>query len=193
MQPEGVRTQRALDLDLSGSLDEVISRLSADGLNADNQKDQWAKLMKQCQSIVEEKVKNLVKGMSRLSTTVQGAEAMYLELQEKIGILETSNSKIWERLDLNDHRFDKLESSVSGLDAKLDEKVEMIQVWFVHMSSQVPTDVPAELVNSILEVIADSSPGLAVNRMREELDEIRGSLDSSRHNGGIERIGSGFV
>ena len=31
---------------------------------------------------------------------------MYLELQEKIGILETSNSKIWERLDLNDHRFD---------------------------------------------------------------------------------------
>ena len=96
MQPEGVRTQRALDLDLSGSLDEVISRLSADGLNADNQKDQWAKLMKQCQSIVEEKVKNLVKGMSRLSTTVQGAEAMYLELQEKIGILETSNSKIWE-------------------------------------------------------------------------------------------------
>ena len=94
---------------------------------------------------------------------------------------------------MNDHRFDKLESSVSGLDAKLDEKVEMIQVWFVHMSSQVPTDVPAELVNSILEVIADSSPGLAVNRMREELDEIRGSLDSSRHNGGIERIGSGFV
>ena len=157
MQPEGVRTQRALDLDLSGSLDEVISRLSADGLNADNQKDQWAKLMKQRQSIVEEKVNNLVKGMSRLSTTVQGAEAMYLELQEKIGILETSNSKIWERLDLNDHRFDKLESSVSGLDAKLDEKVEMIEVWFVHMSSQVPTDVPSELVNSILEVIADSS------------------------------------
>jgi len=51
--------------------------------------------MKQRQSIVEEKVNNLIKGMSRLSTTVQGAEAMYLELQDKIGILETSNSKVW--------------------------------------------------------------------------------------------------
>ena len=30
-------------------------------------------------------------------------------------------------------------------------------------------------------MIADSSPGLAVNRMREELDEIRESLDSSKH------------
>ena len=29
LQPKGVRTLRALDLDLNGSLDEVISRLSA--------------------------------------------------------------------------------------------------------------------------------------------------------------------
>ena len=137
--------------------------------------------MKQRQSIVEEKVNNLIKGMSRLSTTVQGAEAMYLELQDKIGILETSNSKVWERLDLEDQKFDRLECSVNRLDAKLDEKVEMIQEWFMHMSSQVPTDVSVELVNSIQEVIADSSLGLAVNRMREELDEIRGSLDSSRN------------
>jgi len=60
-----------------------------------------------------------------------------------------------------------LECSVNRLDAKLDEKVEMIQEWFMHMSSQVPTDVSVELVNSIQEVIADSSLGLAVNRMRE--------------------------
>lgn len=77
--------------------------------------------------------------------------------------------------------MNRLESSITGLDIKLDEKVEMIQEWFVHMSSQVPTDVPAEIVNSIQEVITDSSPCLAVNRMRVELDEIRGLLDSSRH------------
>ena len=41
LQPKGVRIQRVLDLDLNGSLDEVISRMSADGLNADNQKDQY--------------------------------------------------------------------------------------------------------------------------------------------------------
>ena len=96
LQPEGVTTRRALDLDLNGSL-EVI--LSAEGLTADNQQDQWVRLMKQRQSIVEEKINNLISGMKKLSTAVHGAEAMYLELQDKIGILENSNSKIWERLD----------------------------------------------------------------------------------------------
>ena len=156
LRPEGVTIRRALDLDLNGSLEEVISRLSAEGLNADNQKDQWARLLKQRQNIVEEKVNNIVSGMRKLSTTVHGAEAMYLELQDKIGILENSNSKIWERLDLEDQRFDRLEASVHKLDTKLDEKVEMIQDWLVHISAQVHTDVPAELVNSIQEVIADS-------------------------------------
>ena len=96
--------------------------MSAEGLNADNQKDQWAKLMKQRQSIVEEKVNNLVKGMSRLSTMVQGAEAMYQGLQERVVILESSNSRVWERLDMGDQRLDRLESSITGLDIKLDER-----------------------------------------------------------------------
>jgi len=78
----------------------VISRLSAEGLNADNQKDQWARLMNQRQNIVEEKVNNIISGIGKLSTAVHGAEAMYLELQDKIGILENSNSKIWEKLEL---------------------------------------------------------------------------------------------
>ena len=137
--------------------------------------------MNQCQNIIEEKVNNVISGIGKLSTAVHGAEAMYLELQDKIGILENSNSKIWEKLDLEDQRFDRLEARVHSLDTKLDEKVEMIQDWFVHILAQVYKDVPAELVNSIQEVIADSSPGLAVNRMTEELDEIRDSLDSSRH------------
>lgn len=38
-----------------------------------------------------------------------------------------------------------------------------------------------EIINSIQEVISDSSPGLAVNRMRAEIEELSGSLDSSRH------------
>jgi len=38
---------------------------------------------------------------------------------------------------------------------------------YAYVLPQVPTDVSVELVNSIQEVIADSSPGLAVNRMRE--------------------------
>ena len=78
--------------------------------------------MKQRQSIVEEKVNNLVKGMSRLSTMVQGAEAMYQGLQERVVILESSNSRVWERLDMGDQRLDRLESSITGLDIKLDER-----------------------------------------------------------------------
>lgn len=77
MQPEGVRTTRALNLDLNGSLDEVISRLSAGGLSADDQTEHWAKLMRQRQNIVEERIDNLFKGMSKMSTTMQVAEAMY--------------------------------------------------------------------------------------------------------------------
>jgi hypothetical protein len=77
LQPEGVRTTRALDLDLNGSLDEVISRLSAGGLSAHDQTEHWAKLMRQRQNIVEERIDNLFKGMSKMSTTMQGAEAMY--------------------------------------------------------------------------------------------------------------------
>ena len=181
LQPEGAAVRRALGLELEGSIEEVVSRLSAGGSRMDNQKDQWAKLMGQRQNLLEEKVNTVISGLGKLSTAVHGAEAMYLELQDKIGILENSYTKLWEKLELEDQRFDRLETSVQGLDIKLDEKVEMIQDWFVHISTQVHTEVPTELVNSIQEVIADSSPGLAVNRMREELEEIRDSLDSSKH------------
>ena len=60
------------------------------------------------------------------------------------------------------------------LDAKLYEKVEMIQEWFVELSTRAKADVPEEIINSIQKVKTDSSPGLAVNRMRVELEEIRG-------------------
>ena len=45
LQPEGAAIRRALELELDGSLEEVISRLSAGGSNDGNQKDQWAKLV----------------------------------------------------------------------------------------------------------------------------------------------------
>ena len=81
---------------------------------------------------------------------------------------------------MDEQRLCKLESSVDKLYSKLDEKVEMIQEWFVDMTARATPDIPAEIINSTQEVITDSSP-LAVNRMRVELDEIRGSLDSNKH------------
>jgi len=84
LQPEEGRIRRALELDVNGSLEEVVSRLSAGSLNADSQMDQWTKLMRQRQNMTEEKVDSLLKGMNKLSTAVQGAEAMYQDLQEKV-------------------------------------------------------------------------------------------------------------
>jgi len=62
---------------------------------------------------------------------------------------------------------------VDKLDAKLDKKVEMIQEWFVHIITWATSDVPAEIINLIQEVIIYSSPGLAANRMRAEIEELR--------------------
>ncbi len=64
--------------------------------------------------------------------------------------LEDSLGESTLRPRAQDQRFDRLEARVHGLDIKLDEKVEMIQDWFVHISTQVHTEVPAELVNSLL-------------------------------------------
>ena len=46
LQPYGVPTRRVLDLDTSGSIDEIMSRLSAEGLRTNDQAEQWSKLMK---------------------------------------------------------------------------------------------------------------------------------------------------
>ncbi len=56
LQPEGAAVRRALELELEGSIEEVVSRLSAGGSRADSQKDQWTRLMSQRQNLLEEKV-----------------------------------------------------------------------------------------------------------------------------------------
>lgn len=123
----------------------------------------------------------MFKGMSTFSTTLQGAEVLFQNLQEEIDVLKSNSSEVWERLKMDEQRLSKLESSVTRLDMKLDDKVEMIQEWFVDMLTRETPDIPVEIIHTIQEVITDSSPGLAVNRMRVELDEIRGSMGSSRH------------
>ena len=42
-------------------------------------------------------------------------------------------------------------------------------------------EIPREIVNSIQEVINDSSPGIAVDRMRDEIRELRDSIVTSQH------------
>ncbi len=65
--------------------------------------------------------------------------------------METANAKVWERLDQEDQRFVRLETSVHKLDAKLDEKMEMVQEWLwvsdlpeVEIEANEPNIVHAE-------------------------------------------------
>jgi len=51
----------------------------------------------------------------------------------------------------------------------------------VDLTTRATPYIPVDIINSIQEVITESSPCLAVNRMRVELNEIRDSIDSSKH------------
>ena len=191
LRPNEILPRRILDEDLSLSLDEIT--VGIPGLNRDpdneNNTEQWMKLMKVRQNLVEEKLERFQRGIRTIVTTVQGAESMYKTLQGDIEDLKSNSSEVWQRLRSDEQRLDKLQSSLDKLDSKLDEKVEMIQEWFVDITTRATPEVPAEIVNSIQEVINDSAPGIAVSRMRAEIEDIRGSMDSSRHaTEGLRRI-----
>ena len=66
-------SRRILNLDKSESIDEIISRLSVEGFRNDDQVEQWSKLMKHKQSLVEEKVNNMYEGMNKFSTALYRA------------------------------------------------------------------------------------------------------------------------
>ena len=66
-------SRRILNLDKSESIDEIISRLSVEGFRNDDQVEQWSKLMKHPQSLVEEKVNNMYEGMNKFSTALYRA------------------------------------------------------------------------------------------------------------------------
>ena len=66
--------------------------------------------------------------METLTTTVQGAESMYRALQGDVEDLKFNSDEVWQRLMSDEQRLNKLESSIDKLDAKLDEKMELM-LW----------------------------------------------------------------
>ena len=77
-----------------------MSRLSAGGLSTNDQMEQWAKLIRHRQNLVEEKDKMF----SKFSTALQGAEAMYHDLQEDVEVLKSNSSEVWERLKIDEQK-----------------------------------------------------------------------------------------
>ena len=54
--------------------------------------------------------------------------------------------------------------------------------WFADLAARPnQSEIPREIVNSLQEIINDSSLGVAVGRMRDEIRELRDSLVTSRY------------
>ena len=183
-----VSNARGGDVDLDQSLENVLfgiqglpknsGRGNVVGAEYDGS---WRVRMDARQDTFEEKLDQIRRGMSTIATTVHRAESMYRSMQEDIEALKSNSTEAWVRLKSDERRLDKLEDTVVRVEQKLDEKMEMVQDWFVELTTRATPDIPKEIVDSIQEVINDSSSGSAVHRMREEIGEIRNSLDTSRH------------
>ena len=89
LQPDGMPSRRALDLDTSGSIYEIISRLSIEGLGNNDQAEEWSNstLMKHQQNLVEKKVDKMFEGMNAFSMALQEPKVILQTLQEAIDIL----------------------------------------------------------------------------------------------------------
>ena len=67
------------------------------------------------------------------------------------------------------------------------ENLETVSKWFADLTARPSPEIPREIVNSLQEIIKNSAPGVAVDRMRNEIRELRDSLMTSRY--GSEGIG----
>ena len=67
------------------------------------------------------------------------------------------------------------------MENKVDDNLETVQDWFVHLTAQPSTEVPREIVETLQDMINDSAPGRAVDKIRDELQDLRESLSMSQH------------
>ena len=188
LRPDDISDPRSLEIDLSQSLTEIIATVH--GVNKDPQlginvisthTDAWMCAMKSRQGNYEEQLKRMQKNLVTMSITMQGAESFYKELQEDIEALKSNRNEVWSRLKTDERRMDKLDESISTVEKRVKENLETVSEWFADLTARSSPEIPREIVNSIQEIINDSSPGVAVDRMRDEIRELRDSLATSRY------------
>ena len=188
LQPDDISNPRSLEIDLSQSLTEIIA--SVHGVNKDPQlginiisthTDAWMCAMKSRQGNYEAQLRRMQENLVTMSITMQGAESFYKELQEDIEVLKSNSDDVWSRLKTDERRMDKLDESISTVERSVKENLETVSEWFADLTARSSPEIPREIMNSIQEVINDSSPRVAVDRMRDEIRELRDSLATSRY------------
>ena len=186
---DSVNDQRSVDIDLSQSLTEIIA--SVHGVQRDPQQginvisthtDAWMHAMKIRQKNYEEQLSRFQKNLVTMSIAVQGAESVYEDLQGDIEVLKSNSTEVWQRLRTDEIRMDNIDRSISSLEDKVKENLETVNEWFADLVARLSqSKIPREIVNSLQEIINDSSPGVAVDRMRNEIRELRDSMATSRY------------
>ena len=73
--------------------------------------------------------------------------------------LKSNSSEVWKRLKTDELRLDNLDGIISRVESKVAENLETVQEWFVDLTSRSSTEIPREIINSIQDVINDSSLG----------------------------------
>ena len=91
--------------------------------------------------------------------------------------MKSNSSEVWEKLKTDERRMDKLDRFVSLIEEQVKENLERVNEWY----NDITARPSPEIVNSLQEVINDSSPGVAVDRMRDEIIELREALRTSRY------------
>ena len=166
--------QRSMEIDLSQSLTNILA--SIHGVNKDPQAgmnvissctDAWMAAMKARQNSYEEQLGRLQDSVVTLNITMQRAESLYKELQENIEDLKSNSSEVWQRLGTEERRLDVLDKAISTVEYNVEKNLETVREWFIDLTAQSSPEIHREIVNSIQEVINDSFPGIAVDRMRD--------------------------
>ena len=172
-QTDNDHDQRSMDIDLSQSLTEIIA--SVHGIQRDPQlginvisthTDAMMHAMKSRQKNYEVQLNGFSRNLIAMSIALQGAESVYEDLQGDVEALKSNSTEVWERLKIDEARMDHLDRFMTRVDTKVNGNFERVNEWFADLVARPSqTEIPREIVDLLREIINDSSPGVAVNRM----------------------------
>ena len=181
--------QRTMETDLSQSLTEIIANVHGVqrdpqlGINIiSNHTDAWVHAMRSRQQNYETQLNGFQKNLVTMSIVLQGAESVYEDLQGDVESLKTNSEEVWERLKIDEARMNNLDRFIARIDDKVNGNFETVNEWFADLTARPnQTEIPREIVDSLREIINNSSLGAEVNRMRNEIRELRESMNTSRY------------
>ena len=138
--------------------------------------------MKSKQQNYEIQLNGFQKNLVTMSIALQGAESVYEDLQGDVEALKTNSDEVWERLKIDEARMNNLDRFITRVDNKVNENFKAVNEWVADLTVRpVQSEIPREIMDSLREIINDNFPGAEVNRMRNEIRELRESMNTSRY------------